>query len=68
MKKIIVQKIKQKDVEFYSMVADPRLVAKVRRKYIAGEKQDVQRPWIEKKLVKLVNMLPEKQKLRVRNH
>ena len=44
MKKIIVQKIKQKDVEFYSMVADPRLVAKVRRKYIAGEKQDVQRP------------------------
>lgn len=50
MKKIIVQKVKQKDVEFYSMVADPRLIAKVRRKYIAGEKQDVQRPWIESKV------------------
>jgi len=50
MKKIVVQKIVQKNVEFYSMVADPRLVARLRRKYTAGEKQDVQRPWIEKKV------------------
>lgn len=50
MKKIIVQKIVQKNVQFYSMVADPRLIAKLRRKYTAGEKQDVQRPWIEKKV------------------
>lgn len=50
MKKIIVTKVVQKDVEFYSMVMDPRLVAKVRRKYTAGEKQDVQRPWVEKKV------------------
>ena len=50
MKKIIVTKVKQKDITFYSMVVDPRLVAKVRRKYTAGEKQDVQRPWVEKKV------------------
>lgn len=51
MKKIIVNKIIQKDVEFYSMVADPRLIAKIRKKYTAGEKQDVQRPWLEKKVI-----------------
>lgn len=50
MKKIVVQKIQQKTVSFYSMVIDPRLIAKLRRKYTAGEKQDVQRPWIEKKV------------------
>lgn len=50
MKKIIVTKVEQKDVTFYSMVIDPRLVAKVRRKYTAGEQQDVQRPWVEKKV------------------
>ena len=50
MKKIPVTKVVQKDTVFYSMVADPRLIAKVRRKYTAGEKQDVQRPWIEKKV------------------
>lgn len=50
MKKIIVTRVVQKDVEFYSMVMDPRLVAKVRRKFTAGEKQDVQRPWVEKKV------------------
>lgn len=63
MKKIIVQKIKQKDVEFYSMVADPRLVAKVRRKYIAGEKQDVQRPWIEKKVGEISEYVAGKTKV-----
>lgn len=50
MKKIYVNKVEQKDLVFYSMVMDPRLVAKVRRKYTAGEKQDVQRPWVEKKV------------------
>lgn len=63
MKKIIVQKIKQKDVEFYSMVADPRLVAKVRRKYIAGEKQDVQRPWIESKVREISEYVAGKTKV-----
>ena len=50
MKKIVVTKVEQKNITFYSMVVDPRLVAKVRRKYTAGEKQDVQRPWVEKKV------------------
>lgn len=50
MKKIIVQKITQKNVTFYSMITDPRLIAKLRKKYTAGEKQDVQRPWVEKKV------------------
>lgn len=50
MKKVFVNKVEQKDLVFYSMVMDPRLVAKVRRKYTAGEKQDVQRPWVEKKV------------------
>lgn len=50
MKKIIVNKVEQKGVTFYSMIADPRMVAKIRRKYIAGEKQDVQRPWNERKV------------------
>lgn len=63
MKKIIVQKIKQKDVEFYSMVADPRVVAKVRRKYIAGEKQDVQRPWMENKVKEISEYVAGKTKV-----
>ena len=63
MKKIIVQKVKQKDVEFYSMVADPRLIAKVRRKYIAGEKQDVQRPWIESKVREISEYVAGKTKV-----
>ena len=50
MKKVFVNKVEQKDLVFYSMVMDTRLVAKVRRKYTAGEKQDVQRPWVEKKV------------------
>ena len=50
MKKIIVEKVIQKEITFYVMVADPRMIAKARRKYTAGEKQDVQRPWVEKKV------------------
>lgn len=50
MKKVYLTKIRQKGIDFYSMVADPRLIAKMRKKYTAGEKQDVQRPWIEKKV------------------
>ena len=63
MKKIIVQKIKQKDLDFYSMVADPRIVAKIRRKYIAGEKQDVQRPWIESKVREISEYVAGKTKI-----
>ncbi len=50
MKKVYLQEIKQKNEKFYSMVVDPRLIAKIRKKYTAGEAQDVQRPWIEKKV------------------
>lgn len=50
MKKVYLQEIKQKNEKFYSMVVDPRLIAKIRKKYTAGEVQDVQRPWIEKKV------------------
>ena len=63
MKKIIVQKIKQKYLDFYSMVADPRIVAKIRRKYIAGEKQDVQRPWIESKVREISEYVAGKTKI-----
>ncbi len=63
MKKIIVHKIQQKDVDFYSMVADPRMVAKLRRKYTAGEKQDVQRPWIEKKVREISEYVAGKTKI-----
>ena len=63
MKKVIVHKIKQKDVDFYSMVADPRMVAKLRRKYTAGEKQDVQRPWIEKKVREISEYVAGKTKI-----
>lgn len=50
MKKVYLQEIQQKNEKFYSMVVDPRLIAKIRKKYTAGEVQDVQRPWIEKKV------------------
>lgn len=63
MKKIIVYKIIQKDVEFYSMIADPRMIAKLRRKYTAGEKQDVQRPWIEKKVKEISEYIAGKMKV-----
>ena len=63
MKKVIVHRIQQKEVDFYSMVADPRMVAKLRRKYTAGEKQDVQRPWIEKKVREISEYVAGKTKI-----
>ena len=50
MKKVYLNKIEQKGVTFYSMVADPRTIVKMRKNYGAGDIQDVQRPWIEKKV------------------
>ena len=50
MKKVRVYKVTQKNMVFYSMVADPRMIAKIRKQYTAGEQQDVQRPWVESKV------------------
>lgn len=50
MKKIYLTKVEQKGLTFYSMVADPRLIVKMRKDYKAGAIQDVQRPWIENKV------------------
>ena len=67
MKKIYLNKIIQKNTIFYSMVADPRLIAKVRKKYTAGEKQDVQRPWIEKKVKEISFYVAGKSKVENKN-
>lgn len=67
MKKVYVNKIIQKDVEFYSMIVDPRLIAKIRKKYTAGEAQDVQRPWILKKVKEISAYVAGKSKVEGKN-
>ena len=50
MKKYNLTKVSQKDKEFYVLVADPRTIVKLLKEYKAGEIQDCQRPWEEKRV------------------
>jgi hypothetical protein len=50
MRKVILTKVIQTEAEFFVMVEDPRVIAKIRKKFTAGESQDVQRPWKESKV------------------
>lgn len=50
MKRYDLTRVRQKDHEFYVLVADPRTIVKLLVRYDAGEEQDTQRPWEEKRV------------------
>ena len=50
MKKYQLIEITQKTKSFYVLVADPRVIVKLLKKYSAGEVQECQRPWEEKRV------------------
>lgn len=50
MKRYNLTKVQQKGKEFYVLVADPRVVVKLLVNYAAGEEQDTQRPWEERRV------------------
>lgn len=45
MKKVMLYPVRQKNVTFYAMVADPRNIAAVMKRAKAAESQENQRPW-----------------------
>lgn len=50
MKKYQLFEITQKEKSFYVLIADPRVIVRLLKKYAAGEVQDCQRPWEEKRV------------------
>lgn len=43
-------RVRQKGKDFFVLVADPRIIVKLLVNYEAGEEQDTQRPWEEKRV------------------
>lgn len=50
MKRYNLTKVRQKGKDFYVLVADPRTIVKLLISYEAGEEQDTQRPWDDKRV------------------
>lgn len=50
MKRYNLTKVQQKGKDFYVLVADPRVIVQLLVNYAAGEEQDTQRPWEEKRV------------------
>lgn len=50
MKKVYLQEISQNNETFYSMVADPKIIAKLIQNVDPGKEQDNQRPWNESRV------------------
>lgn len=50
MKRYDLVKVRQKDKEFFVLVADPRVIVKLLMNYKSGEEQETQRPWEEKRV------------------
>ncbi len=50
MRKYNLSIINQNNKQFYSLVADPRIIVKLLKKYEAGAIQENQRPWEEKRV------------------
>ena len=55
MKKVRLTPIKQKDKLFYSFVADPRLITEMIPQYKENEVQELQRPWIKKRVEEIAD-------------
>ena len=50
MKRYNLTKIHQNGKDFYALVADPRIIVRLLPQYNAGETQEIQRPWEEKRV------------------
>ena len=50
MKKYNLMRVNQKGKEFFVLVADPRVIVNMLVNYEAGQEQDTQRPWEEKRV------------------
>lgn len=50
MKRVNLTKVRQKDKVFYTFVADPRLIVEMIPQYKEKEVQELQRPWIKKRV------------------
>ncbi len=50
MKRYDLIKVQQNGKDFYALIADPRIIARLLTQYNPGEEQEVQRPWVEKKV------------------
>lgn len=55
MKRIRLTKVRQKDKEFYSFVADPRFITEMIPQYKEKEVQELQRPWIKKRVEEIAD-------------
>lgn len=53
MKSIELHLVKQKNVSFYAMVADPREVVRLMKRAKEKEVQDAQRPWSKRKVMEI---------------
>ncbi|MRC18373.1 hypothetical protein COD89_22675 [Bacillus thuringiensis] len=60
MEKIFLKKIKQNNKVFYTGVIDPRKVANLLPEIAAGEGQESQRPWVEKKVKEIAEYVAGK--------
>lgn len=61
--KIEMQRVVQKNKNFYVMVADPRLVVELLPKVEPGVSQDTQRPWLVKKVKEISTYVAGKLKI-----
>lgn len=50
MKKYYIHEVKQKEKVFYALIADPRVIVRMMGDVKAGEEQESQRPWDEKRV------------------
>ena len=50
MRRYDLKRVQQKGKDFYVLVADPRIIVQLLVNYAAGEEQDTQRPWEEKRV------------------
>lgn len=60
MKKYRLSKVDQKGKTFYALVADPRIIVELLTEYKAGEEQETQRPWIEKRVKEIAKYVAGK--------
>lgn len=63
MRKIEVQKAKQKTNEFFSLIADPRTIIKLVDIPKADQHQETQRPWKDKRVKEISKYVAGKQKI-----
>lgn len=60
MKKYELRKITQNDMEFFVLIADPRVIVKLIMSYESGAVQEAQRPWSESRVKEIAKFVAGK--------